>query len=457
MSGSIRLVEMVDISKFIARAEDAFKKRNYEYAIQMYLEALQIAPENLDARKRLRVVLLQAEKDSVKIPPIPGRTLVLSRDPKVQIAEHEKAVVKDPRSAKYNMRVADTLAQMGHHEAAGHIYQYIIDFCDKGKDNLEAMKKGAKAFIDAQMADLAQKLLTRARALAPQDKEITDLARNTAAASTLSRISAAKSSREMLANTGEAMELELLNRKVLTKEELPKAIEVVDRKIGEHPTDKTWIKKKAELFGKARQYDQAFQWLMAKYEELDKPQDLVELATRYKNQDFEFKLRYCAKKIQDEPQAAAEWKAKAARVKAEQSKFQIAEYMRQVEEAPADMDKRFQLGKALFEAKQFAQAVEHIQKASKSPKLGKQVGVLLGRCFAQMNRLELAEKQLQNVRAQITEAEEDLFNDVRYWLGDVYARQGKTDEAVQLFQGLFLDNAAFRDVGQRLDALQGRK
>ena len=447
---------MVDISKFLARAEDAFKKRNYQYSIQMYLEALQVAPENIEARKKLRMVLLQANKDGVKVPVPIGRTLVLSRDPKVQIVEHEKAVVKDPRSLKYNMRVGDALVQLGYHESAANIYQYVVDFCDKGKENLDALKKGARAYIESQIPDSAQKLLTRARALAPTDKEVMDLARNTAAATTLSRISAAKSSRQLLKNSTEAAELELLNRRVLNKDELRKALEMVQVKIDEKPSDKNWIKKKAELYVKGKQYDAAYKWLIAKSEELDHAPDLIELGVRYKNQDFELKLRICAKKAKEEPAKAADWSAKAGKIIAARSKFQIEEYQRQVDEAPADLDARHRLGGALFNANQHKKAVGHLQRAVKSPKLGKRVGILLGRCFTEMKRFELAEKQLKIVHGVVSDAEEELYNDVRYWLANVYDQQSKKDDAIKLFQELFLDNADYRDVGERLDKLQGR-
>jgi len=447
---------MVDVSKFIQRAEDAATKRNYEYAIQMYLEALQVDPEHIESRRNLRAILLKAVESGNKVKGPQTKTLILSADPRVKLVEYEKAVVKDPRSPKYNMRVADALTQIGAHEAAGHVFQYVIAHCDKGKDNVEAMKKGAQAFIQASKPDLAQKLLSLAMRMAPNDKDIADLQRNLAATSTLRNIQSAGSSREMLKDAGQAMELELLNKKVLSLPELKQAMQIVNDKLANAPLDKGMIKKKAELFGKARQYDKAYEWLMSRYDDLDKAPDIVELAVRYKNQDFEYKIKVCQKKAQDEPEKATEWNAKAKQLETDKSDFQLFEYERQVKEAPADMDKRYLLGKALFEAQKYDDAVAHLQKASRSPKWGKFVGILLGRCFTEMGRLELAEMQLKQSLEQISEVEEELYSEVRYWLANAYDKANKLDDAKKLFQNLFMENAAFRDVGARLDKVQGR-
>src|SRR5690606_13416020 len=109
---------MVDISKFVTRAEEAFRKRNYQYAVQMYLEALEVDPTNVDSRKALRTVLLKGDEGGVKIQAPKGTTVMFTSDPKTLVVEYEKAVVKAPKSAKYNIKVADALSKLGAHESA---------------------------------------------------------------------------------------------------------------------------------------------------------------------------------------------------------------------------------------------------------------------------------------------------------------------------------------------------
>lgn len=448
---------MVDISKFLSRAEDALKKRNYQYAIQMYLEALEVEPTHVSARRDLRSVLLKANTDGSKIKAPPSKTVVMSRDPKVQLAEYEKAVVKEPRSAKFNKRVAAALRKIEAHEAAGYVFQYVIDHCDKGKEDVDAMKGGAQAFIDAGLVDHAQKLLSRASRLMPNDREIGDISRELSAKQTMKNIEGKQSDAgPVLMDAEAALEAELLKKKKLGPQEIPKAIGFVDKRLEKNPVDKEMIKKKAELYGMARKYDQSHEWLMSRYEDLESPPDILELAIKYKNQYFEYMLKVCAKKAEENPDKAAAYKAKAQEFEAARKEFRLDTYARQVADAPADLDHRWDYGKALFESGRYQDAVEHLQRAIRSPKLGKEVGVLLGRCFAQMGRLELAQKQLSNVLENVTEAQEDLYMEVRYWLADTEERAGNTDQAKELFQDLFMQNAAFKDVGDRLDKLASK-
>lgn len=448
---------MADVSKFIARAEEAFQRRNFQYAVQMYLEALSVDPGHIAARRNLRTVLLKSDEAGSKIQAPKGQTLVLSRDPKVMLAEFEKAVVKEPRSAKYNMRVAETLAKAGHHESAGYVYQYVITSCDKGKDNVPAMKAGAQAFIDAGKPDLATQLLAKAYKFAPNDKEIAELQRNLAAATYKDRISQATSSRDMLQDSDQAAELELLAKKVLSPDELKRAFKIVSEKLESDPSDKGLVKKKAELYGKARQYDKAYEFLMEKYREIDAAPDLAELAVRYREQYFAYMIQKCEQKAEQEPEKADSYRAKILELEKERQEFQLAEYERQVNDAPADLDKRYAFGKSLFDAGKFDAALPHLQRAQKSPKNANEVGVLLGRCFAEMGRLELAVRQLNNALEALGQGEEDLNMEARYWLADALARNNDFEPAKEMFQSLFMENASFRDVGQRLDALMAAK
>jgi|GEM_PF-4907273 len=445
---------MVDISKFLSRADDALKKRNYQYAIQMYLEALEVEPTHVGARRDLRTVLLKAGTDGTKIKAPPSKTVVMSRDPKVQLAEYEKAVVKEPRSAKFNKRVAGALRKVGAHEAAGFVYQYVIDHCDKGKEDVEAMKGGAQAFIDAGKVEQAQKLLSRAARLVPNDREIGEISRDLSAKQTLRNIEGKQTDGGfVLMDADTALESELLKKKKLGPTEIPKALAFVDKRLEANPSDKEMIKKKAELYTFARKYEQAYDWLMSRYEDLESPADILELAIKYKNQYFDYMLKVCKKKAEENPEKASAYAAKAEEFKEGRKAFRLEVYERQVNDAPADLDHRWAYGKALFEVGRYQDAVEHLQRAIRSPKLGREVGVLLGRCFSSMGRIELAQRQLSSVLEHVDETQEDLFMEVRYWLADTEEKAGNDAEAKSLFQDLFMQNASFKDVGDRLDKL----
>ena len=58
---------MADDDKMVVRAREAAKKKNYDYAVELYLEHLKLKPSNIEARKELRAV----ERERHKVNP-PG-------------------------------------------------------------------------------------------------------------------------------------------------------------------------------------------------------------------------------------------------------------------------------------------------------------------------------------------------------------------------------------------------
>ncbi|RME04834.1 MAG: tetratricopeptide repeat protein [Planctomycetota bacterium] len=55
---------MSKVDKLLEKARDAIKKRNYDYSIELYMQALHIEPDNIDARKELRATELKRAKET---------------------------------------------------------------------------------------------------------------------------------------------------------------------------------------------------------------------------------------------------------------------------------------------------------------------------------------------------------------------------------------------------------
>ena len=51
---------MVDVSKYIERAEQEVKRRNYDHAMTLYRDILQIDPDCGDARSGIRITKFPA-------------------------------------------------------------------------------------------------------------------------------------------------------------------------------------------------------------------------------------------------------------------------------------------------------------------------------------------------------------------------------------------------------------
>ncbi|MCA8911210.1 MAG: hypothetical protein KDB82_05875, partial [Planctomycetes bacterium] len=215
---------MADVSKFIAKADEALKKRNYDYAIQMYQSAMEADPGNADARRNYRLALIR-KYDAQGYPKSWGmgglKTIAVSKHPEKLLVETEKLVEKDPKSIKYNLRVAETLAALNHHDAACAVLEFAAKAGDLKSDKQAPalLMLLAKEYGETGKADEATKILARAARLAPNDKQIKVLQKELAAKTYNANVAGAKSSYDLVRNRDEANLLEKMRSGQLTEDD----------------------------------------------------------------------------------------------------------------------------------------------------------------------------------------------------------------------------------------------
>ena len=130
---------------------------------------------------------------------------------------------------------------------------------------------------------------------------------------------------------------------------------------------------------------------------------------------------------------------------------QIAEARRRVEANPTDPQLRFDLGRFLFAAEQYTEAIPELQRAKNNPHVRTQALLLLGRCFERKNMLDLAVNQL-------IEAEKDLGTldntkkELLYEKALVLQRMGRTEEYLENLKLIYEADYGYRDVAERVES-----
>jgi tetratricopeptide (TPR) repeat protein len=450
---------MADVSRFLSKADEALKKRNYDYAIQMYREALISDPGNAEARRNYRMALLRKYDEQGYPRSLFGglgamKTNIMSKDPLKTIEEYEKIIEKDPKSIKYNLRVAENLAVLSHHEAAVAVLEFVFKSSDNGSNDLPTLKLLAREYVSVKRTKDAQSILNKAQRIAPNDKDVKELSKNIAAQGMLDSVGSAKSSYELVKNSGQASQLEKAQKIVVSSDDLDGMITLEEEKLKTNPMDRRAIRDIAKLFEKKKLFDKAYNRLMAFMQVDPSATEIAEEAAQIKNRGFDFTMSQCRLKAQQEPQNAAGWLAKEQQYAAAKKAFGLEEFGRQVEAAPTDMDKRYRFGEALFNTGKFEESFKHLQKAAKSPKHAKPVGLMIGACLVQMGKLDMAESQLLNVQKTLTPEDESLQRRLVYTFADLLERKGDAIGALEKFQSLYLEDAEFMDVEKRIEAVK---
>ncbi|MCB9893298.1 MAG: hypothetical protein H6839_02490 [Planctomycetes bacterium] len=355
------------------------------------------------------------------------------------------------------MRVGETLAAMGHHDAA----VAVLEFAAKAGD-LKADKQApavlmllAKEYAEVGKVEEAGKILARATRLAPNDKNLKNLQKELSAKTYNAKVGTAKSSYDLVQNRDEADLLEILRKGNITEEQAAKLIEDLDKKLQENPLDRRAIRDIGEVLAKRKKYMEASNRMYAFLKLDPSATEIGDIGAKYRNLYYDGMIQLCAKKAQEDPAKAAAYKAKANEIREEKKKFQLDEYGRGVEAAPTDLDKRYLYGMALLEAGNESEAFKQFQKAVKSPKYSKKAGLHMGQCLLIMGRHEMAEMAFKTLEKQLGEGDEDMRKDLLYFEASLMEQQGHNEEALDKFRTLYMEDMEFRDVEQRIERLKG--
>ena len=132
------------------------------------------------------------------------------------------------------------------------------------------------------------------------------------------------------------------------------------------------------------------------------------------------------------------------------------EIKRRSETRPDDAGLHLQLGRLLATAGQYDAAIASFQKARSDPELKPKALHLAGESFEKKGLPKLAEKNYAEALAMADVNDMPTRNALRYGLGMVCERQGKFKEAEDYYNEVAADDYGYKNVAQRLEALNNR-
>jgi tetratricopeptide (TPR) repeat protein len=455
-----------NVSKLYERAAEAVKKRNYDYAIELFIQELTLEPNAVDARRALRAAEIkkfqEAGKDMAS-----GRALLQGLPTVIAAAIHrvfknyEKLMLDMEQLLKRAPRHAGLLAKLGEAAvAAGHQDAAIVAFEElREADRDSAVALRGLARLHKAKGDLGKALAyyEQLKRASPADPEASKAVRDLAAAGATKRVEDAKAAagadgsfRDVLKDKDKAEALEQQQHRVRTEADVDAAVKRLEGELAKAGgNDGKILKQLGDLFVKKKDFEEAISY----YERsiAARPDPLVADALgdlKIKQLDEEVAIHKEAAK-KNEPHAKGKYKDAKERLNA----LRIDEYRRRVEDRPSELGLRFQLGQFLVKADRFDEAIAELQKAIQDPRRGLQARLLLGQCFAQKGMLDQAIKQFEKAR-EGSKTMDDATKDVTYNLGLVLEKAGQKEKATAEFEKIIEVDINYKDAMKRLEALK---
>ncbi len=442
------------VSDLKTKARDAFRRRNYDLALEMYLEALRFDADDAETLDGFFTAATKSRE-------MKGKALFggmfskvsigTSRDPQKRMAGCFRALAKRPDDKGLLLALGQAAGEADAGETAVAAYKRATEV---DPDDAEAWKRlgqfhGRRGRIKEALAALDE-----AVHLAPRDQESVKLRKNLAAEGALQtgRYDKATSSRELMKDQDEARRLETEDRRQFTKEHAAQEVEDLLERIDQNPDDhRLWVRL-ADLYLHQDDEEEAMKALK-RAASLD-PENFD---LRVRVGDMRLRRLQSAARTATEAAAAAPDDAglKEAVQQAKRTFLdaQRKEYERRVDTHPLDLKERFRLGRTLLALGDIDAAAAEFQQTVRDPKRKTESLVHLAKCFERKKLTGLAVKKLEEAIQEFPTLSSPQSKDVYYAYGTLLERAGEAEKARQVFEQIFEVDITYRDVSQRLDAL----
>ncbi|MBL8766585.1 MAG: tetratricopeptide repeat protein [Planctomycetes bacterium] len=452
----------MDVAKHLEKAAEAVRKKNFDYAVELYHQVLQLKPDHGDARRELRQVLVKRAEFKKLNPTLGAASGLFSRmsmmtsgiggKPDQVALSAEKYLVNDPRNRKVNLQLAEALEKANYLNSSVAVYEFLGDDEELGD---YALKKAGGLYYQLKKMEQALACYEAVLKRSPRDSEAEKARKNLAAEGVLSSGSydPTRSSRDLARDKGKAQQLELEQRIVTTDDQRKLRQTALERELASTPTDKRARRELIDLFVRARQYDAAIA--------------TIEDHLRHEPDSTEFRDRLGEVRLLGLEQQLREARAKAAAgdaaaatdvvdLEREAKDLELSEVERRVREHPTDLGLRYRLGQLVLEAGRVDDAIEHFQYAVKDPRRRVDALIGLGGAFQAKGLVDLARKQFETALDGI-EGESDRSTEVTYLLAVLLEQMGDVAGALSRFESIYEKNIHFRDVGTRVARLRTSK
>ena len=270
------------------KAEQAIKRRNFDYAIELLLQGLKLDPLNVEQRKRLRqteVLAIQSKggnpkgnwKTSVSLVGLQFKLkkLAMAKKWEEQVIEIENFLRNAPQHVGMLFQLANAFKQMeGGTQAAIETLQEIVE---ADRTQVEAWRQLGTLYAGTD-PEMAIKCWEKVRQYKPDDKEASKAIRDLSASTMVKKAEERRKSgkgdfTDLLADEEEAKKLQEEQHIIRTDEDARRAIQRVKEKLEESPNEKRLLRQLADLHRRLKEYDEAKK-IYEKLLELD-PNDLL--------------------------------------------------------------------------------------------------------------------------------------------------------------------------------------
>lgn len=444
------------------KGNEAALKSNFDYAVQMYLDALKIEPGNLRFRQSLRAAeRLRYENDPGKVGwkaaskskmARPGISLAKSRGKWSEVLDLCEDVFK---YHPWDVHVSRDAAEAAEHLGQPALAKWYLElvFAQAG-DDPAFFRHLAQTYELNKDWERAIHCWERVQKKDPTDDEARRKIKGLTANATITRSgledAVNKAPSGLSGPEQDAQpDLEELKRLAMTPEQrLRQQIQEEPQRVGPYL-------ELADILKHQNKLDDAERILAEGRKATDDDPILHEAHADVQLSRLQRAAASYEKRLKTDPNDLHS-RDKLAQITAKLQEYELREFKRRVEHRPEDAALRLQFGMRLAKAGRPDEAIAEFQQArgAAAANLKLQALYQLGLCFEAKNLPKLAERNYQEALKLVEkDGEQSMINALHYRLGRAAESHGDKKAAEEHYNEVAANDYTYEDVAQRLENL----
>ncbi len=476
----------VDVTKYLEKASEATNRRNYDYAIELYLTACKMDPNNVIARRSLRAVenrmwqekgssfLGKTKVNTVLFPGLNSLYMMKKWDSAMEKAEEILKI--DPTNCAAMMTLGKAAKAAGYNACATAMFEDVKNLNAGGNNKMliEAARELAHLYELDNRVQEALDVWGQVSKQVPGDREASQKWRDLSAKNVTSIIENAskdgkRGSVARLTQTDDqrkaASKLDLEKGDIKSEADMEAIVAHTNDEIAKCEDERTLPKLYEKLgnayrqFGRYEESKSAFE--SAREKDPNNP------AFLFKLHDLEIWRMQSELKSLEPGVKAGDTAAKEQYVKQRELylDYRLNSFLDREKQYPTDSKIRFDLGAIYFDLAEkrkdralYDEALKRFQSTFKDPKFRTESGLKLGICFDAKGQYDLALKRFDETLAGFpVEIKDDKWKSIMYYKAVTLTKHSKIEDSLKIFYDIYEVDVSFKDVDKMIQELESRK
>ena len=445
---------------FYQKALAALERNNLDYAIEMFIQCLNVEPNFTQARQYLRATQMKKTESAggfkrmftaAKLTPLLTKAKVsLQKNPAEAMMHAEQALTEDPKNSQALMLLAEAAEVAQFPET---VVQTLETYTRLNPRDVKALHRLARAYSATGQFEQTRETYERLLQVNPSDFEAQKGLKDATAHGAMAGGGWEQqdtSFRDKLKDEKQSVALEQESRMIRSEDMVASSIKEKLQALANEPDNPVIQRELGKLYAQHENYGEALRYLEALYaKEGGSDPSLEREIADVKVKRLESTITEKKKQLETNPANAAAFQNEINALQTELDQLKLSDAERLVERYPNDLMYRFELGTLYMKMGNIEGAIEQFQKSVGQPQ--RRVASLnyLGQCWQQMGVHDMAIDQFTKAIEEIPTMD-SLKKELLYNLGCAYENIGEHDKAVGEFKKIAAVDFGFRDVREKI-------